>query len=260
LELTEEEIRAAVKAIYARKAEESDQWYPYCFASQSAFGAVERARLMGYSEAELKGVPEESIMALGCGNPFSLIELRPGDTVLDLGSGGGMDAFLAAARVGPRGKVIGVDITGEMVRKAQTTAAHFGYRNVEFRMAEMESLPIESGSVDAVISNCSISLSTDKPKVLREAFRALKPDGILAMCEIARQESAPAQEGIGECALCAAGVLEKSEYADGLAEAGFEQVEIAWEREFEFEECRDSVRALSIGVRARKPVSCRRDS
>lgn len=260
--LTVDRLRSAIKVLYTRRAEESDLWYPYCFASHAALGAIDRTRSMGYSEAELQGVPEESIMGLGCGNPFSLIALAAGDTVLDLGSGGGMDAFLASRKVGPQGRVIGIDITEEMVRKARITAAHYGFRNVEFRQGEMEHLPLESGSVDAVMSNFAISLSPDKPAVFREVFRMLRPGGRLAICEPARKGDGrlPMDEESEAGLWYAAGALEGRAYADLLAASGFEAVEIVWEREFAMDECGEAIRAVSIGVRARKPAGAIHES
>lgn len=259
MSLTADGLRAAVKTLYARKAEESDLWYPYCFAAHAAFGAIDRARAMGYSEAELKSVPQECIMGLGCGNPLSMIELAPGDTVLDLGCGGGMDAFLTARKVRSAGRVIGMDITEEMVRKARITAAHHRIRNAEFREGAMECLPVEDGSVSAVMSNFAVSLSPDKPRVFREAFRALKPGGRIAVCEVAAAPvGRPAYVAVPEETEAwlwqAAGPLGAEAYAGLLAEVGFEGVKIIWERGFAFDECGDSLRAVSVGIEARKPV------
>ena len=254
------DFRAAIKALYARKAEESDLWYPYCFASQAAFGALNRVRAMGYAEAELNRVPLESIMGLGCGNPFCLIEPAPGDSVLDLGCGGGMDAFLALRHIGSNGQVIGIDITEQMVRKARIAAALHGFRNVVFHIGEMEHLPLEDESVDVLMSNFAISLSPDKARVFQEAFRVLRPGGRLGICEVACAgggRRVPVPEETEAWIWHAAGPLEAQAYADLVSEAGFEAVEFAGERDFEMDGCRDSVPAVSVGIRARKPAVSR---
>ena len=141
---------------------------------------------VGYTPEDINSVPAAAVSGLGCGNPVALASLKEGETVLDLGSGGGMDAFLASKKVGPTGKVIGVDMTQQMIDKAKATASENGYKNVEFRLGEIESLPLEDESVDVIISNCVVNLAPDKLKVFKEAYRVLKPTGRLMVSELCR--------------------------------------------------------------------------
>jgi SAM-dependent methyltransferase len=166
--------------------------------------------------------------SLGCGNPFALAGLQPGETVLDLGSGGGLDCFLAARQVGESGHVIGVDMTPEMIDRARAAARRGGYPNVEFRLGEIENLPVADGTVDAVISNCVINLSPDKGQVFREAFRALRPGGRLLVSDIvlAGELPAPLRENVELWAGCLAGAIAEAEYLRLIREAGFGEVSV----------------------------------
>jgi ubiquinone/menaquinone biosynthesis C-methylase UbiE len=185
-----------------------------------------QARTLGYSAADLAGVPADANLGLGCGNPVALASLKPGQTVLDLGSGAGFDAFLAMRAVGPGGRVIGIDMTPEMVSKARANAKKGGYANVEFRLGEIEALPVADATVDVIISNCVINLCPDKRPVYREAFRVLKPGGRIAVSDVVAR-TALADEVKRDLALhsgCLAGATLESELQEILAAAGFTAV------------------------------------
>jgi len=211
---------------------------------------------IGYSREDLEHVPEEAIMDLGCGNPTAIADLKADEVVLDLGSGAGVDVFLAASKVGSNGMVIGVDMTEEMIDKAEGIARNHGYHNVEFRLGEIEKLPIADKSVDVVISNCVINLSTDKSKVFQEAYRALKPGGRLIVSDIVSERALPdnIKNDPGAWAECIAGALEQQEYFKKINEAGFKDVQVVSSREFYIEgkgkEEREKL--LSIAVKAYK--------
>ena len=183
---------------------------------------------MGYSPEEVQAVPMGADLGLGCGNPQAIAALQPGETVLDLGSGAGFDCFLAVRQVGPTGQVIGVDMTAEMVAKARENAGAAGYANVEFRMGEIEHLPVADASVDVIISNCVINLSPDKPQVFREAFRVLRPGGRLAISDIVTTAPLP-EEVRNDLALyagCIAGAATIAELEAMLGESGFDNIRI----------------------------------
>ena len=218
---------------------------------------MSQAEAIGYSRVDLERIPKEAIMGLGCGSPTAVASLKKGEVVLDLGSGSGIDVFIAAYKVGPKGKVIGVDMTKEMVSRAARLAKTNGYKNVEFRLGEIEKLPVEDGSVDTIISNCVINLSTDKDKVFREALRVLKPGGRLTLSDIVSEKPVPAElkEDLDAWSACVAGALEKSDYLGKMTDAGFGKVEVTAENDFyvEMEEDRKQHKFLSITVKAHKP-------
>lgn len=247
--MKENEIKRVVKGRYAEIARQGRTCCPSdaCGASH-----LSRAESMGYSGEDLKCVPDEAIMGLGCGNPTAIAELRAGEVVLDLGSGAGVDVFLAADRVGPTGRVIGVDMTDEMVGRAWTIARTHGYDNVEFRPGQIEDLPVEDESVDAVISNCVINLSPDKGKVFREAWRVLRPGGRLTVSDIVSEKPLPAKvKSDGDAwACCIGGALEQQEYLGGIEEAGFRGVRVLSSKEFYIEGDGDQapLKLLSITV------------
>jgi SAM-dependent methyltransferase len=183
---------------------------------------------MGYSEAELASVPEGANLGLGCGNPQAIAAMRPGEVVVDLGSGAGFDCFLAARQVGLQGRVIGIDMTPEMLKKARGNAARVGAANVEFRLGEIEHLPIADNTADVVISNCVINLVPDKEQVYREAFRVLRPAGRIAISDVVNIAPLPAALATDEALLCGcvAGAAASGQIEDWLAGAGFVDIRI----------------------------------
>ena len=189
---------------------------------------------MGYSGEALKSVPDDANLGLGCGNPTALASLKEGEIVLDLGSGGGLDCFLAAEKVGQPGKVIGVDMTPEMVSLARKNAEKGNHTNVEFRLGEIENLPVADNTVDVIISNCVINLSPDKGRVFQEAYRVLKPGGRLMISDIALLKPLPefVKESIAAYVGCVAGALLKDDYISAVASAGFENVTVVDEKPF----------------------------
>jgi arsenite methyltransferase len=206
-----------------------------------------------YDESQAQQIPEEAMLAsLGCGNPTALAQLSPGETVLDLGSGGGIDVLLSAKRVGPSGKAYGLDMTDEMLALANENKRKAGAQNVEFLKGEIESIPLPDNTVDVIISNCVINLSADKDRVLREAFRVLKPGGRFAVSDVVtRGKIAPeVRQSVVLWVGCIAGALEENEYRGKLAAAGFEQVEIEPTRIYRVEDARDFLSSSGIDVDA----------
>lgn len=218
---------------------------------------MSQAEAIGYAKSDLERIPKEAIMGLGCGSPTAVASLKKGEVVLDLGSGSGIDVFIAASKVGPKGRVIGVDMTKEMVSRAKRLARVNGYKNVEFRLGEIEKMPVEDGSVDTIISNCVINLSTDKDKVFREALRVLKPGGRLTLSDIVSEKPVPAElkDDLDAWSSCIAGALQKGDYLGRMTDAGFGKVEITAERDFYVETVEDGKqhKFLSITVKAHKP-------
>jgi arsenite methyltransferase len=206
------------------------------------------SKAIGYSDKEMKSVPKGANLGLGCGNPIALASLKKGETVLDLGSGPGLDCFLAANKVGKNGRVIGVDMTPEMVVKARANAKKGKYTNVEFRKGEIEKLPVADGSVDAIISNCVINLSPDKPKVFKEAFRVLKPGGRLMVSDIVIMKKLPAPilDSIGAYVGCLSGAVLKNKYLGSVKSAGFKDVRVLDESKFPVEYMANDPTAQSL--------------
>jgi SAM-dependent methyltransferase len=233
-----------------------------CESEDAAIEATrERGELLGYSAADLDSVDGEANLGLGCGNPKALAALSPGETVLDLGSGAGFDCFLAAREVGETGHVVGVDMTPEMVEKARENATINDARNVEFRLGEIEHLPVADGSVDVVISNCVVNLSPDKPQVFREAYRVLRPGGRLAVSDVVLTASVPddVRADLDSVAACVAGASTVEQVETIIAEAGFENVDITPNDDSdrfirEWDDGRDvSEFLVSASITARKP-------
>jgi len=210
------EIKKIVKESYGKIAESG------CSCGCSGMDNGQIAKSLGYSEQEIKAVPDANL-GLGCGNPTALGEITEGMTVLDLGSGAGFDCFLAAKKVGKTGKVIGVDMTEKMVKKAKENARKYGFSNVEFRLGDIETLPVEDGSVDVVISNCVINLSPDKDKVFSEAFRVLKENGKMFVSDIVLLgELSEEQKNDGSLISgCVGGALLRGDYLKKIKNAGF---------------------------------------
>jgi ubiquinone/menaquinone biosynthesis C-methylase UbiE len=225
-----------------------------------------------YDQAQTAGLPAEAVLAsLGCGNPTMLASLEPGEVVLDLGSGGGIDVLLSARRVGPAGKAYGLDMTDDMLALARENQRRAGVENVEFLKGEIEAIPLPEGSVDVVISNCVINLSADKGKVLAEAFRVLRPGGRFAVSDVVVRGAMPEalRRNVELWIGCVAGALDDSEYRRLLAEAGFEEIEVEPTRIYRAEDARELLagtgadpaqvsedvdgKVMSAFVRARKP-------
>lgn len=249
--IEEKRIKEFVKGRYGEIAKKQRTACSCCGTS-----VLEQAKAIGYSLEELKKVPESAIMGLGCGNPVALTRLKKGQTVLDLGSGGGIDVFLAANKVGKEGKVIGVDMTQEMIRKAEENAKRGGYENVEFRLGEIENLPLTDESVDVIISNCVINLSPDKRRVFQEAHRVLKSNGRMMISDIVTDKELPAQirRSFSAWADCIGGALVKKDYLNAIKQAGFRHIKIVDEKVFLEEGMSDKIKGkiISIKVEAKK--------
>jgi arsenite methyltransferase len=228
---TADQIRATVREAYGAIASEK-QHAGCCGGGSSCCGPTgtsSTSTRLGYTDADLAAVPAGADLGLGCGNPQAIAGLRVGERVLDLGSGGGFDAFLAARQVGPKGRVIGVDMTPEMVALALGNAAKVGLAHVDFRLGDIEHVPVDDASVDVIMSNCVINLAPDKPAVFREAFRVLAPGGRLAISDIVAVGDLPAAIANDPAAFtgCVAGAAPVAELERMIAEAGFERVRVS---------------------------------
>jgi len=225
------DIKKAVQKGYAAIAKNGSS----CCPSKSCCGSSNQAqnisKSIGYSDEEMKAVPDGANLGLGCGNPVAIASLKEGEVILDLGSGAGFDAFLAAKKVGKKGRVIGIDMTPEMVEKAKANARKGNYANVEFRLGEIEKLPADSDSVDAIISNCAINLSPDKESVFKEAFRVLKPGGRLMVSDLVLVKDLPGviKESVEAYVGCLAGAIFKKDYLNYIKEAGFDKIKVVGE-------------------------------
>jgi len=233
--MNEDEKRKIVREGYAKIAKQKSSC---CAPAPSCCGGTDIrqdiSKKIGYTEEDLKAAPEGANLGLGCGNPVALASLKEGETVLDLGSGAGFDCFLASSRVGHRGRIIGVDMTPEMVEKARDNARKGNYANVEFRLGEIENLPVGDNSVDAVISNCVINLSPNKKRVFQEAFRALRPGGRLMVSDIVLLKELPEEirNSVAAYVGCVAGAVTKKEYLEAIQATGFEETKVLSEATF----------------------------
>ncbi|MFZ0306228.1 MAG: arsenite methyltransferase [Terracidiphilus sp.] len=215
-----EQILESVKSKYGAEAESS--------LSTNDDGVKAVAEAFGYTAEELTSIPAEANMGLSCGNPTATAHIRPGEVVVDLGSGGGLDVFLASKMVGPEGRAIGIDMTPAMIERARANAHAGGYTNVEFHQSTIDRIPLPDASVDCVISNCVLNLAPDKPAVFREIARVLKPGGRVAVSDIALKHELPAEvaKSVAAYVGCIAGAIQIDEYRAGLLAAGFDHVEI----------------------------------
>ena len=269
------EIREVVKEKYGQAARRVNSGGSSCCGASAASEGWDPITANLYDAAQTGSLPEEAVLAsLGCGNPTALAQLEAGETVLDLGSGGGIDVLLSARRVGPAGKAYGLDMTDGMLALARENQRKAGVTNVEFLKGEIEHIPLPDRSVDVVISNCVINLSADKGQVLREAFRVLKPGGRLAVSDVVTRGDVPAEvrENMLLWVGCIAGALQDSEYIGKLAAAGFESIEVEPTRVYSIEDARTFLsgqgidvdamasavegKFISAFIRATKPAGC----
>jgi len=252
--MKEKEIKELVRGRYAQIARQDQQ--SCCPSCACGVSHLSQAEAIGYLAEDLVNIPEEVIVGLGCGNPTAIADLKAGEVVLDLGSGAGIDVFLVAGKVGPAGRVIGVDMTKEMVEKAKDIAESYGYENVEFRLGEIEELPIGDKSMDVIISNCVINLSPNKSKVFQEAYRVLKYGGRLIVSDIVAERALPDEikRDPDAWTVCIAGALERQEYLGEIRKAGFGDVQVVSKREFYVEATGSKTmeKLMSITVKAYK--------
>ena len=280
---TDQDLKATVQAKYgeAAKRAATGDTASCCTGSSGCCGATTEAwdpiTANLYEEGQKAGLPAEALLAsLGCGNPTALAELHEGETVLDLGSGGGIDVLLSAKRVGPTGKAYGLDMTDEMLKLANENKARAGAANVEFLKGEIEHIPLPDASVDVIISNCVVNLSGDKPQVLREAFRVLKPGGRFAVSDVVVRGELPAEvrRNMELWVGCVAGALEEREYRSLLADAGFTGIDLEVTRAYSADDAGAFLtntgldeaslareidgKVVSAFIRARKPAAAAR--
>ena len=256
--MKEEKVKKMVREGYAKiaKKEKSCSSVQTSCCSNTADLSEDISRRIGYSEEEIGSVPEGANLGLGCGNPVALASLKKGQTVLDLGSGGGFDCFLAANRVGKGGRVIGVDMTPEMLDKARGNARKGKYENVEFRLGEIENLPVADDTVDVIISNCVINLSPNKKRVFEEAFRVLRPNGRLMVSDIVLLNELPdsIRKNVQAYVGCISGAEMKDKYLRLIEDAGFEQVKVIDENCFPIENMANDPTAQAIVKTSKMPA------
>jgi len=272
--MSEKSIQEAVREKYGAAARQVASGKTACCEGGAELSGCDPISRNLYDDAETSALPADAVAAsLGCGNPTALAQLQPGETVLDLGSGGGIDVLLSAKRVGPTGKAYGLDMTDEMLALARENQRKAGVQNVEFLKGAIEAIPLPENSVDVIISNCVINLSGDKNRVIREAFRVLKPGGRFAVSDVVVRGEVPAEirKSMELWAGCMAGALQEAEYQEKLQAAGFESIDIAPTRIYKAAEARDFLIAagldadavgpqiedkfISAFIRAKKPVA-----
>jgi len=272
--MSEKTIQEAVKEKYGAAAKQVSTGKTACCGGGAELSGCDPITRNLYNEAEKSTLPGDAVAAsLGCGNPTALAELQPGETVLDLGSGGGIDVLLSARRVGPNGKAYGLDMTDEMLALARENQKKAGVQNVEFLKGTIEEIPLPDNSVDVIISNCVINLSGDKDRVMREAFRVLKPSGRLAVSDVVIRGEVPqaVRKSMELWVGCIAGAMQETEYREKLRAAGFEGVEVEPTRVYQVEEARNFLTAagldadvvgpqikdkfMSAFIRAKKPAA-----
>lgn len=239
--MDEVDIKQAVRDRYAGHSARAESCCTPTKSSTCCGGNTESATIrsgLGYDAEELQSIPDGADLGLGCGNPLALLELKEGETVVDLGSGGGIDCFLAAKRVGPTGRVIGVDMTPEMIDRARRNAVSSGVTNVEFRLGEIEHLPVEDESVDAIISNCVVNLVPDKAQVFRDAFRVLRPGGRLSVSDIVVLGDIPLaiRDSAEAYVSCLAGAVRRDHYLELIEEAGFGDIQVTESKSFSIDD------------------------
>ncbi|HTZ33071.1 MAG TPA: arsenite methyltransferase [Methylomirabilota bacterium] len=247
--MSEKSLQEAVKEKYGTAAKQVSQGKTACCGGGAELSGCDPITRNLYNEVEKSGLPSDAVAAsLGCGNPTALAQLQPGETVLDLGSGGGIDVLLSAKRVGPTGKAFGLDMTDEMLALARENRKKAGVENVEFLKGTIEEIPLPDNSVDVIISNCVINLSGDKDRVLREAFRVLKPNGRLAVSDVVIRGEVPAavRRSMELWVGCIAGAMQETEYRQKLQAAGFESVDVEPTRVYQAEEARNFLTAAGL--------------
>jgi arsenite methyltransferase len=255
--MAETSIKDVVKEKYGEAARRAATGKASSCATTCCGGEKDPITKNLYSLSETAGVPESAVSAsLGCGNPTALAKLNEGETVLDLGSGGGIDVFLSAHRVGPAGKVYGLDMTDDMLALARENQRKAGVTNVEFLKGELESIPLPDGSIDVIISNCVVNLSADKDRALAEAFRVLKPGGRFAVSDIVVRGDVPAdvRRNVELWIGCLAGALEEKDFEAKLKKAGFADVEIVPTRVYDVDDARDFLAAAGVNADAMAPL------
>jgi len=255
-DMSERDIKQIVKEKYGQVALRVASSDSSCCSSTSSLGDCGPITSNLYAATETAALPDAAVAASrGCGNPTALAELKPGEVVLDFGSGGGIDVLLSARRVGPTGKAYGLDMTDEMLALARENQRKAGATNVEFLKGEMEDVPLPDGTVDVIISNCVINLAADKDRVLAEAFRVLRPGGRLAVSDVVVRGEVPAEirRSVELWIGCVAGALEESEYRAKLAKAGFEDIDVEPTRIYRAEDAREFLAKAGLDVEAIAP-------